>query len=223
MYDNNPEMRDDNHEILNKFFQLQEDWINDYIKTDDYMGGYEFCIWEGVLVVDNLKCMFCKDIYKHSYEGIREACGISENAKLPSLIFDYMVQVIRDDDLIECNCVDEYSSECNGYLDSIQVGEYENQIEVSSIDKEVSDLLTLPNDKTTFKDILKEYLNTQREFCLNTFEIERSYATIEHYVNTGMRIEFSIPTSSLEEMTTKAILNYCTHQDRNRKDRLSVK
>jgi len=216
------EMRDHNHEIFSTFFQNQDDWIMEYVQSDDYMNDYSCILWEGDSIRHSLFRLLKRDEF--SGQRNREYCDIPQQAGSIECIIPYMLDRLRFYDLYSVHCVNEYSSESNGCLDSYQIGEYENQIEICDIRKSVLSLLSIPNDRTTFENLLAEYVKTNRNHCLrgHWWELERSHAVMYQYVLTGLRIEFYLTSDQTSELTTLAMIEYCKHTDRNRKEKLSV-
>jgi hypothetical protein len=223
MYDDNQdEMRDHNHEVFSTFFQNQDDWTMEYVQSDDYMEDYACILWEGDNVERSLSRLLRCDEF--SGQRNREYCDIPNVAGSLDCIIPHMINRMKFYDLISMHCVGEYSSSCNGYLDSCVIGEYENQIEISNIKESVLPLLSIPNDRTTFENLLAEYIETSRDHCLRGTlrELKREHAVMYQYVNTGLRIEFYLTSDQAEELTTLAMLEYCKHVDRNRKEKISV-
>lgn len=220
----NDEMRDHNHEVFNTFFQDQDDWIMEYVQSDDYMNEYAFLIFEGDQLDRSISELLKEDRFQHSFSSAREICGIPKQASLPHELNDYIIEAIQYYNLFEVHCVNEHALTCNGYLDSYQIEEYENQIEVDRIKESVLFLLKFPDDTTDFENLLAEYIDTERNHCLRgtLAELQCEHACMHQYVDTGLRIEFYLTSEQMEQVTTHGMIAYCKHVDRNRKERLSV-
>lgn len=219
------DIRDTNHDILNEFFQNQEDWIMEYVQSDDYMDGYSCLLHEGVAINDRVRLMLQSWYYHalNAFDNARNECGISNDAQLPDDFYEYVVDAILYYNLYSMDCADEYDSSRRFYLDCFTVGEYENQIDMQSLWDNVNDKIIRPNTYTTLSDIVKEYIETNRKHCLRTSGLLHQHAKIEQYVNTGLRIDFYLTSEQFEQVTTLAIIKYCKQHDSNRRDRVSVK
>ena len=225
--DNQEEMRDHNHEVFNTYFQQSDDWIMEYVQSDDYVGEYAYLMKESDSINRQVKRLLGKDYYMtpNSFDSPRDEAGIMWVANLPDDLVDYVVEAILYYDLFDCVVHDEYSSTHEGYLDSFQIGEYENQLEISHIKEATESSLSLSDSETTFEDLLAEYIETNRDHCLRgtLAELKRDYACFYQFVNTGLRIDFQLNRDQWEQVTTHGMLAYCRHVDRNRRDTLSVK
>jgi hypothetical protein len=212
------EVRDHNADIFKEYFTKWEQWSEDYVASDDYANDYAYLMNEGIGINDSLERILKPDIYRHSYQGNRSICGLSDDAKLPKTFVEEVAERILFNNLYESRLVDEYASESNFYLDSFYIGEHENQIELSHIENEVSKDLWQEYEGQPFIDALVEWLSTQRDFCINwKYCIHREHGSLYLITYIGSRIDFVTNADSLETATTEVIIRYCQQHDENRK------
>jgi hypothetical protein len=95
--------------------------------------------------------------------------------------------------------VDEHSSESCRCLASFQIGEYEDQIDVSRIREQIGDKIA-----GDFFEVLEGWINEQRDYCIRTWGStplrDQKYPCVYLIVDTGYRVDCVVEAEVLEEI-----------------------
>jgi len=225
------EIRDYNFEILKEYFNNVETWANDYVRSDDYVGEYAYLMREGTTINDSLQKMLEPWNYTNytERETTRGQLGLLEEIELPPDFVNTLVTKILDNDCFGIEYSDPYATPSIGYLDSFQIDEYEEQIEVSNIREATEGQLYLPDSDFDFYDCLAEYIANNRDHCLSHWtrngehvseQLRKQYATFEMHVSVNVRIDFVLQFDQAIEETINETLIECF---RNRQTKSATK
>jgi hypothetical protein len=158
----------------------------------------------------------------------KQISSFSPSATLPSSVLREIEESVLD--CMECTATDEYSTTCGEiYLDSFDVGEYEDQVEVSRIQElcpELNPTGEVENEdldiRWDFIDLLEEWIERQNDFCLRSHfnSLRREYACLYHYVDTGVRWDYHVDLEVLHRILVEQTIDYCQRADFNRNGKL---
>lgn len=201
-----------NREVFDTFFKQTEEWVDEYHQSDDYISEYFYLLNESSHeVTKRLRKLLTNSATYWKAPMVRCPKGFA--AKVFEYLYDY--------NLIKTSICGQYSSETNGYLDSFEIGECEEQIEVSRVEEQCSEKLWAWDD-WDFVDYLTEYLEynevTGRNYCLRwkDYDLRKQYATFYLYFNTDNRVDFYIDDDELQTAVVECIVTYCQRADFNR-------
>lgn len=215
------EIEDHNRQVFSSFFQAMQDSKEEYCKSDDYAGEYSYLMSEGDNIVDNLERILTDE---------KENLGISYRASLPKDFIGDLAAMVLSDNLFTNEVSEEYESTPNYYLDGFRVGEEEDQIDLAEIYNQTNDALcfeTPEGEDRGFNEILLEYLQDQRDYCIHFKDLirekENRYKSVTLITDMGIRIDFVTSLEDLETATTNLMLETCRKLDYRRKEKLEEK
>lgn len=177
------DVEEHNADLLSEWFRQSEEWILEYVQSDDYAGEYGYLMCES-------------DRINQSVQRLLRDYEIPESVDRDQLADDVASRILNEG-LYDHHVVDEYSSESCGYLDSFQIGEYEDQIDVDRIRKDLDDKIC-----GEFLDVLEDWIESQRDHCLRSWGDlrESKYPTVLLITYTGLRIDYVIDEDQLGEI-----------------------
>lgn len=192
------EIDEHNADVLKEYFEDQEKWIMEYVQSDDYVDNYAYLMGESNRINESVKQLLKEETLYYW--------------RLPAELFDDMADNIATEILqngqFDFHVVDEYSSECVGYLDSFEIGEYEEQIEVSRVEEDLEDKII-----GDVVDALEEWIPVQRDFCIaDVGGLRGKYPTTYLIVNTGLRIDFVVD-DDFPQIVSDEVVRQCQTTD----------
>lgn len=232
MYD---EALDHNAEVFKEYFSNVEKWVEEYTESDDYLADYITLLNESCNISTTVEKMLrpCEYPSPFTHDSYRSEAKIFAEGPLPKSLAGYVVNAIVEKELFTIVSRDQYDSFRGWTIESFQDSEYEEQIEVSAIEKEVIGKLKwmeLRHGEWVWKDhltrhefltALSMYLDRQRDFCFSFFRsLADKYSTIHMVVYLGKRIDFDVSAEQWEQATTEGMIEYCQIADWKRKERL---
>jgi hypothetical protein len=189
-----------NADILSEFFKGVEDWIDEYVQSDDYAGEYSYLMKES-------------DRINESCRRLLRNFDLGEGVKVEDIADDVATEILNSR-RFDFFIVDEYSSESCGYLDSFQISEYEYQIDVSQIREQIEDKIV-----GDFWQALEDWIEDQRDHCIRTWGStplkDQKYPCVYLIVNTGYRVDYVVDTEEVLEEIVDEILQARTEDDQD--------
>lgn len=197
-----------NHEILGEYFEAHSQWTQEYVESEEYWGEYAYLMREN-------------DTAETNMVKILESDGVlNSDVDYPEEVIADIWDSVYQLELFVGDTCNEYASIGDRHLDGFGIGEYEDQIEVSRVREDIGDDLILTAD-SEFTDLLEDYCENGSDHCLRGSSLNREYATLELYLNTGIRVDWELLEGpELEEATTKAIVSWCEKRDDDRIQKL---
>ena len=164
-----------NADLLSKWFKSAEEWTLEYVKSDDYLDEFGD-LTDRLALEDN----------------VRE---LLQDYAIPKKRFDEIANEIAErisiDQLCDSVVLEEYSLGPSGYLYSWPINEYEEEIPVDRIRDDLEDKII-----GNFSDVLKEWIELQRDHQLTLVEDSAVYLT----TGTFLRIDFFVDHEVLEDL-----------------------
>ena len=175
-------------ERFSEFFKLTEEWIDDYVRSDDYHGEYRYIMNEdrGFGQTQDWLTNRHKE-FRTSETGNKYYSPSKAGEKLAELTSDIWDQIYSNDEFDSDVC-GEYSSTSDNYFDSFDIGEYEEQHELSRLVEWFDDKGYEYDSEEQLIDDLLNWNEDQNEFCL-TIDRNDFYET-PHYNATSWRRRF---------------------------------
>jgi len=212
VHSNEDDMNDANDDIVRDVLDSRDEWIGEYVASDDYGDNYAYLVLE-----DSVRW---KD---RIAEYVDEECP-DLSGDVRRIIVDNLWGAIDGYDLEAHYQSNEYACYYGEgvCVDSFEVGEYEDQIEVN----EVPELRAL-YDSGDLEGCLGRY---NGDLCIN--ENDRYDAELGRRVKTGFveksdhptfygysggwgRWHYAIPADRMKELLAETIADYCRLKDGN--------
>lgn len=193
-------------QIVTDILDERAAWIDDYCASDDYGYSYAYIVFENdsTYFKDNIRKWLFDNYYDGNYYSERSIY----NVYLECALIDGIMDKLHECDLEAYFYSNEYAcwygSGCA--VDSIEVGEFEDQIDVNSIEEFVE-----LNAQGRLFDILNCY---KGDLCINIREkdLEGRYPCFYGYGGYG-RWHYVFSDESMEEALCAAIIDYCRRTD----------
>lgn len=142
-------------EQIDEFLSNHELWVDEYVRSSDYGSEYFYLVSES---------------YAHRGCDAVERWIRNELGAVPQEVIDRIHDNVID--YAEADCVDEYSSETYDVnLDSFQVGEYEDQLELSSCE----DLQGIPLDYLAGHREIGSHWDSSRFYTRDKMTVEQEF------------------------------------------------
>lgn len=199
----NEELRDDsNDSIVSELLDSRDEWIGDYVASDDYGDSYAYVV--------------CEDgayRWRDRIDEWLEDNHSNYSVELSRELINGIIENLDDSDLEAHYDPNEYAcwhgSGCD--VDSLEVGEYEDQISISDY----------PEFEALHKDgLLLDCLNRYNgNLCINVYGIDLSsdYPCFYGYSNGWGRWHYVFSDESMERALNAAICDYCRRTDGSNK------
>lgn len=193
------ELRDDaNDDIVRELLDSRDEWIGDYVASDDYGESYAYVVFEDSAYRwrDRIDEWLEDNHSNYSVELSRELInGIIENLNGFDLEAHY--------DPNEYACW--HGSGCA--VDSLEVGEYEDQIGVSDYPE-----FEALHEDGLLEDCLERY---NGNLCINTYgrDLSGAYPCFYGYSGGWGRWHYVFSDEAMENALCEAIIAYCRRLD----------
>ena len=221
-------------EIVTEELMAQDKWVEEYTNgeyNDDYADGYthiiDECSHDWAARIDEWIC----DEHGDSYGNMPYHSGIRWNKPRHDVCLQDIISAIRDD-LSSDDTEPEYDrSEYSAYSDSgccllsVDVGEYEHQIDVNDVPE-----LKVLHEERRLDDVLDDincdaYVRRSKERRRNeetgyyeevgreTYGVDDKYPCVMTYHNPGGQWHFVIPHERMVEAMATAIVTLARRMD----------
>jgi hypothetical protein len=196
----NEEDRDDSDDdIVREILDAQDEWIGDYVSSDDYGDGYAYVVCEDTYRwKDPVREWIC-DNYS---DGGRYSSRSIFDGELEDALVDGLIENLDDYNLEACYNSNEYAcySGSGCAVDSFEVGEYEDQIDVNGRDE-----FEVLYEEGRLRDCLNRYNGDLCVRCDN-HDLREPYPCFYGYSNGWGRWHYVFSDESMEQALVAAII-----------------
>lgn len=198
---------DDVNDIFCEYFKGVEEWSLDYHENHgDYADGLSYIMGEGYRINDSVR-----ELLSDWSEDLGIPWGSVD--AFQALTDDLAADIYQGGYFDICDSFYEYSSGPDGLLDSFPIGEIEEQIELSRIVEDLGD--KLPEDE--IEALLDNWASSQRDFCLNTDDINlekpRQYPCVYQSILSDQCIGWVVDQDTMRERLAEVVIADCRRRD----------